>query len=49
MQGGEGYMVNKLHLGDQEIKKLFTEDRKIEMGGTVTAPWYLNPVSDLKK
>ena len=27
MQGGEDYMVNKLYLADQEMDKLFNEDR----------------------
>ena len=27
MQGGEDYRVNNLYLVDQEMKKLFTEDR----------------------
>ena len=27
MQGGEDYTVNKLYLADQEMKKLFNEDR----------------------
>ena len=27
IQGGEDYMVNRLYLANQEMKKLFNEDR----------------------
>ena len=32
IQGGEDYTVIKLYLAAQEMKKLFNEDRQIDMG-----------------